>query len=411
MPVTTLAQESKIQAGFYVPQFQLRIEGVELPKDVLRDVTQVTYKDNIKEIDSFEMTVNNWAPAANDFHDFKYVGSRLETPELLQSDTELSRRFRIFEPCSKKVELRLGYVGELTVMLTGNFTTMEPNFTSGGAPTLTVRGLNVLHQLRRKQYTYAWTDMRDSDIAENLATLRDEKKPRFPLPIVTDANAKGKEPAIDIVSQKQQYDIDFLFTRARQRGYVVFVQEADPERGLPKRLYFGPSDGSVLPGLRDVTFKLEWGKSLIDFKPTLTTANQVKSVTVNGWDRKKRSAISETVTLDDPKLNKNQDLHALLEKCDPREEIVVDEPVFTSKQARERAIALLMDRQKEMVKATGTTVGLPDLRAGMRIEIGGLGSRFNGIYFVTETTHTIGESGYTTRFGARREDQTARSSA
>jgi uncharacterized protein len=374
-------------------------------------VIQVTYKDNIKEIDSFEMTVNNWAPSTNDFHDFKYVGSRLETPELLQSDTELSRRFHLFEPCSKKVELRMGYIGELTVMLSGNFTTMEPNFTSGGAPTLTVRGLNVLHQLRRKQYTYAWTDMRDSDIAENLATLRDEKKQRFPLPIVTDANAKGKEPPINIVSQKQQYDIDFLFTRARQRGYVVFVQEADAERGLPKRLYFGPSDGSVLPGLRDVTFKLEWGKSLIDFKPTLTTANQVKSVTVNGWDRKKRSAISETVNLDDPKLNKNKDLHTLLEKCDPREEIVVDEPVFTSKQARERAIALLMDRQKEMVKATGTTVGLPDLHAGQRIEIGGLGSRFNGIYFVTETTHTIGDSGYTTHFGARREDQATRSSA
>ena len=38
-----------------------------LPRDVLRDVIQLTYKDNIKEIDSFELTVNNWDPAINDF--------------------------------------------------------------------------------------------------------------------------------------------------------------------------------------------------------------------------------------------------------------------------------------------------------------------------------------------------------
>jgi phage protein D len=126
---------------------------------------------------------------------------------------------------------------------------------------------------------------------------------------------------------------------------------------------------------------------------------------VNGWNRTTRRAINVTVNLEDRELRRNHDLYELLNKCDPREEVVVDEPVFTERQARQRAIAILMDRQKEMVKATGTTIGLPDLRAGRQIEIGGLGARFNGIYFVTETTHTIGDSGYTTRFSARREDQ------
>jgi phage protein D len=108
--------------------------------------------------------------------------------------------------------------------------------------------------------------------------------------------------------------------------------------------------------------------------------------------------------LDDRKLNVNRDLYKLLLRCDPREEIVVDEPVFTKKQARKRAYAILRERQKEMVKATVRTVGLPDLRAGQRTIIKGLGSRFSGTYFITETTHTIGDSGYTTRFNARREN-------
>src|SRR5207253_1747468 len=147
-----------------------------------------------------------------------------------------------------------------------------------------------------------------------------------------------------------------------QRGYVVYVKEADKEHNTPQQLYFGPSDGSENPSLRDVTYKLEWGKSLIDFKPTLTTANQVRSVTVNGWNRNTRRAISVTVNLDDRSLRRNKDLYELLNKCDPREERVVDEPVFTEQQARQRAIALLTERQKDMVKATATTIGLPDLR-------------------------------------------------
>lgn len=404
MAVVTLREESGRQGGFYVPQFEVKIEGVGLPRDILRDVSQVTYKDSLKEIDSFELSVNNWDAETRDF---KYVGA--ETAETLRGDTPLALRYRLFEPCQKTVEVRMGYAEKLRLMVTGTFTTMEPNFPSGGAPMLSVRGLNVLHQLRRKQYTTTWGEKRDSEIAENIATLTDPelKRKRFPLPIVVDPKSKKLEKPISYVAQRNEYDIDFLLSRARQRGYVVFVLEGDPKKkGVEsrRRLYFGPSTAEH-PALHDVTFELKWGVSLVDFKPTLTTANQVKSVTVNGWNRQTKKPISEKVTLDDKKLNINRDLHEMLNRCDPREEVVVDEPVFTPAQARERAAAILLDRHKEMVKASATCVGLPDLRAGQRVRIEGVGARFSGTYFVTETTHTIGDSGYTTKFSARREDE------
>jgi phage protein D len=404
MTEVTLREESIRIGGFYVPQFEVKIEGVGLPRDVLRDVTQLTYRDNVREIDSFELTINNWDPATRAF---KYVGS--ETAKLLQGDSAESQRYRLFEPCNKEVEVRMGYLDDLRVMLKGTCTTMEPNFTSSAAPTLTVRGLNALHQLRRKQYTSAWTDKRDSEIALDIAQLTDPetRRRRFPLPIVVDDNARGREQPVPYVAQRSQYDIDFLFNRARQRGYVVFIQEADRDehdRERPQRLYFGPSQGGQIPGLRPVTFVLEWGVSLVDFKPTLTTANQVRSVTVNGWNRSTRRPIQETVTVDDRRLNLNQDLRERLGSCDPREEVVEDEPVFTPAQARERAIAILTESVKDRVKASGTTVGLPDLRAGQRVRIAGLGARFSGVYFVTDSTHTINDSGYTTRFSARREN-------
>jgi phage protein D len=57
-----------------------------------------------------------------------------------------------------------------------------------------------------------------------------------------------------------------------------------------------------------------------------------------------------------------------------------------------------------MLMGTGSTVGLPDLRASSVVYLDGLGKRFSGRYFVTGTTHTIGDSGYTTQFECRRED-------
>src|SRR5260370_38413348 len=83
-----------------------------------------------------------------------------------------------------------------------------------------------------------------------------------------------------------------------------------------------------------------------------------------------------------------------------RHEVTVGRPVHTNKQAKALAKDLLLNHLKEMIKASGSTVGLPDLRAGRTVQIGGLGSRFNGIYFITETTHTFGTDGFLTGFNA-----------
>lgn len=383
-----LDMESMVQEGFYAPKFEVKIAGVGLPKDVLRDVVSLTYRDSVEKLDGFEIRVNNWDVDRNTF---KYVGS--ETTESLAKNP----LHRLFDPCNKAVTIVMGYQPDSRVMLTGNFTTVEPTFTSGGAPMLNVRGLNVLHQLRRKKTSKTWQKKTVSEIVKSLER-------NLPVPVETDPEAKRYEEPIDFVSMRNAYPVDFILTKARERGYVVFLQEEDPKvKGSKRRLYFGRSQAGIV-GWTDFSFELDWGTSLIEFKPTLTTANQVRAVTVRGWHRPSRSPITETVDLNDKRLNRNQDLHELVNACDPRETIVVDEPVFTKRQARNRAIAILKDKQKQMVQAEGETVGLPDLRSGKKVKIGKVGSRFNGIYFVTETTYTIDDRGYRTRFKARREN-------
>jgi phage protein D len=411
MPAVKLRSESRELGDFYVPQFAVRVQGGGLPDDLLRDAVQVSYRDNIREIDSFELTVNNWDAATRDF---KYIGT--ESAKTLSASTPEAQRQHLFEPCAKVFELYMGYAGKLTAMMKGSCTTMEPSFPASGGPTLTVRALNVLHKLRRKQYSDSWTSKRDSEIATAIGNATDPEthSRRFPIPIHIDDAAQAREQPVDYVAQQNQYDIDFLFQRARQMGYVVYVgQEPGPSGQPPQEfLYFGPSQARQ-PGLRDVTYELEWGISLTDFKPTLSTANQVRSVTVRNWNRRTNRRIEARVGLDDAGIDINADLISLLTRdgCDPRDDVMVDEPMFTPEQAQRRALAILSDKLKEMVTAEGTTVGLPDLRAGQRVEIRGVGSRFSGTYFVTESTHTINDSGYVTRFTARREQRAQGGSA
>jgi phage protein D len=403
MTVTTpLHEESRRQGGFYVPRFKVKIEGVDLPRDILFDVSSVTYEDSVDSIDSFRMTINNWD---DERREYKFIGS--ETAAQLQEGHRDHARVTVFEPCGKEVILQMGYGGELVTMLKGHFTTMEPSFGDGKAE-MTVTGLNVLHQLRRRQYTTTWTDKRDSEIARDIGQRTDRGRRRFPLPVVIDDQALGNEKPMPLVTQHNQYDIDFLFQRARTRGYVVFIQEENVATGQPRQLYFGPSQAGMAPGLRDVCFELKWGASIIECKPKITTANQVGSVTVRGWHRTRRQPISRTVTLDDERLTVNRDLHRLLNACEAREEIVVDEPIFTNCEARERAIAILLDQTKQIVTADLKVVGLPDLRAGQVVEITNLGARLSGRYFVTKTTHTIDDGGYITSFSCRREQYRGR---
>lgn len=379
---------------FYAPGFEVKIEGENLPRNVLRDVMELKYIDSLTEIDRFEITVSNWDP---DLRRFKFIGS--EPPGYATGGDPASGLYRLFEPCTRNVQILLGYAGKLLPMMNGHFTTMEPNFSSGGAPTLTVTGLNVLHSLRGEKFSTSWIGKRPSFIAGNIATLKSKGKPRFPREIVTDPAALGKEPELPYTAQTNQTDVDFLLNLARQHGYELIVLPEDPKKGLKERLYFGPGKTARTP----VNYELAWGRTLIDFKPVVTAHNQVKSVTVNGWDRTAKKPIKEKVDFEDKSLKKlNLDLREIV-GCARREELVVERPVFTRDQARDLARSILRDRASSVVKATGTTVGLPELRAGTKVWIAEIGARLSGEYLVTKTEHSLNDRGYTTRFEARRE--------
>jgi phage protein D len=352
---------------FYVPAFEVRLANRPAGQEVIRDIMSVTYKDSIKDIDSFELTINNWDA---DTLGFKYSDQKL------------------FDP-GKQLDLSIGYQGQLRKVIAGEITSLRPSFPAGGGSTLAVSGLNILHRFRTKQESRTYTNVTDSEVARKIGQR---------LNVDMQAIGASDEPRLAYLVQDNQYDIIFLMERARRIGYEIVVVEGASKPTLK----YQPSTARVQPA-----YQLTYGKSLIDFQPELTTANQVGKVTVRGWDNVKKKKIEFTATRQNIKtkgVGQKGGQKEIEDSVSKKEEIIADKPVESEAEARKLAIEILDGIAKEMVKGKGSVPGLPDIRAGTILEITGVGDRFSGRYYVTGTSHTVGGGGYTTQFDCRREE-------
>jgi phage protein D len=380
---------------FYAPAFAVKLASGRLPGDVVHDVMQVTYRDSIDKLDSFELTINNWDASTRSC---KYIGNGAK-----------DEYEKLFLP-GEELQLYMGYrqpsggssPQQLTYMMKGQITALDADFPNAGGPILRVRGLNILHRFQKKQYSYIWENMRDSEIAKQLSNKASGTKPGLGIEVRVDENALAKEPIQPIVFMHNMHEILFLFLRARRHGYTLYLVEEKDGSPVTPYLYFGPSDSGT-----GTIYKLEWGKSLLNFHPTLNLTRQVAQVTVKGWNRQTQGLVESTATWGDAGVRLNLDLKSFLpaQALTERSETLFSPPFDTQEQVKAAARDLLLRHLKEMLPAQGSTVGLPELRAGRIVQIGGLGKRFDGNYFLTETTHTIGSDGYRTTFNARREQE------
>ena len=144
-------------------------------------------------------------------------------------------------------------------------------------------------------------------------------------------------------------------------------------------------------------------------------------MTVTGWNVQTKKAITQTVTRADlvkagDKVIAPEDLGVQENSLSQKLEIVVDRGFNDPDEAKKVALKTLRQLAQGLVQAKGKTIGLPDLRAGSKVNIymkpgdnkmppPADKDRFSGTYTITATTHTFNESGYTTDFDARMEAQ------
>ncbi len=265
-------------------------------------------------------------------------------------------------------------------LMVGEITSVEPDLNGTDRATLWVRGYDKSHRMNRVRKNTTYQQVKDSDLAQRLASAAS-----------LSADVTATSVVYPYLMQANQTDWEFLAGRAKRIGYRLYVEN--------RTLYFKP------PPASPPETNLEWGISLAQFRGRLNTVNQVTEVTVRGWDSAAKAAIVATVS--SPTASRStgitqeggpgaQTAHSIQGKA-----IVVDQPVVNQTDATKVAQALLDRLSAGYVEAEGQCGGSADVLAGTRVNISGVGARFNGKYLVTRALHVYSaKAGYSTRFWA-----------
>ncbi|MBN2145905.1 MAG: VgrG-related protein [Anaerolineales bacterium] len=281
------------------------------------------------------------------------------------------------------------------ILFIGEITSLEPIFPASGHSRLRVRAYDRSHRLARGKKTRTFGDANPTGSGIDESTI-----------VSTIANENGLTPNTDssgfssvkyfYVLQHNQTDLEFLWARARQIGYQVYVDD--------RKLCFQKSEterGTTAPA------ELDWGLNLGSFVPRLTTVQQLSSVKAHGWDAKQQSSIEAQSTAVAatskllPQIGLNNKGSALANTAFSLQaaEAITDTPVVSINHATALASARLLETESEIIRADGVCrMGDPRLIAGRQVTINGVGEKFSGKYFITQARHSYKGGHYLVSF-------------
>jgi phage protein D len=337
---------------YYAPDFRVDIAGLTLQADVTEAVMELSYDNSVETADMFTLRLNN-------------AGQRLTDSALFD--------------VGKRVELHMGYAGELRPMMLGEIAAVSPSFPSSGPATLTVTGYDKSHRLRHntpERFTFKY--MNDSAIAAQIAAEN------LLIPVVDPAPTATRESV-----QQTASDWAFLSELADRNYFEVRVWW--------DQLYFR------FPRPQTEMVRLEWGKNLSSFSPRLSTSGQAAMGVVRGYDYKLGQAVVAML----PMAAAGAEIEDVLERLGSSvveqlaamgRYVIRDQSIENMYDAAAVAKSMLLQLLEGLTEGSGTCIGIPNLKAGDMIDIAGVGKRFSGKYRLAKVTHTINESGYMTNF-------------
>lgn len=342
------------------PEVRLRVAGQDVPLEAEADVIEVSVLQDVSAPGMFAVRLMNWD---------------LEKLQFTWSDDPLFAE-------GGEVEVLMGYAGELEPVFVGEVTGLEPEFRADETPTVTVRGYDRGHRLLRGRKTRSFTQVKDSDIAAQIAQEAG-----------LTAEAEDTSITLEYVLQHNQTDFEFLEARARRIGFEVRVE------GKTLKFRPRPSDESEV-----LTLHLE--EDLLEFCPRLSTVGLAGSVEVRGWSPKDKEALLGTAAAADAGSTmggRTGGLDVADKAFDAAVAASVDRPVLDQGEADQIAAGRIREMALSYVTGEGVAAGRADLKAGTVVKIEGCGQRFSGLYYLASVCHTYTpKRGYRTAFTVRR---------
>jgi phage protein D/phage baseplate assembly protein gpV len=284
-----------------------------------------------------------------------------------------------------KIGVRADVQGVPDPLISGEITAIEAEID----PMLNVtvlRGYDESHRLFRGRVTAAYRNMSVSDVATKVAQRAGLR------PGTIDSTGATH----DHLAQANRSDGEFLSELAREIGYEVVVSKGQ----LHFRKPVAPTTGPDKADLATVDpLQLLLGGDLMRLRAVVTSAGQVPSVEVRGWDfDAKRAAVGKA-----PAGTGSAQISVTPKQVSapfsPPPLVATAVPYGNVRDVDQAAKALAEEVASGFAVLEGAARGNPKLKAGVAVRVGLVGDPFDGKYVLSSTRHTYTPfEGYVTEF-------------
>ena len=150
----------------------------------------------------------------------------------------------------------------------------------------------------------------------------------------------------------------------------------------------------------DAVVELGWGDGLMSFSVDIDISGQVGSVEIAYRTGARKD---EYLTFDGSDIKGKGDLpNEAGDVVEEKSVELTETKVWNEKQAKLLAKSKFLKSVMNYVTGKGSTIGIPEIKAGTAIELDGLGEKLNGKYFLGQVTHQFDAGGYLTNFTCQR---------
>jgi len=269
-------------------------------------------------------------------------------------------------------------------LITAEVTALEAEYDSLGSRAI-VRGYDPSHRFHRGRQTQTYRNVTDSDIARTVAG-------RVGVDIGTiDESGTTHEH----VSQANISDWDFLKQRATEIGFEVTFLDGKFEFRKPPAASEAPRTGDY--DSKD-PLQLVMGQDLLEFRPRVTSSEQVEEVQVRGWDPARKETVVGIAPAAASSAQLKMTPSELAGRFGSPTFVAVDRPLSSQSAVDWAATALAEQIGTTFAEAIGVARGNPLLRAGKPFSVSVVADDFAGRYVPSTTRHVFDRDGYRTEF-------------
>jgi hypothetical protein len=283
-----------------------------------------------------------------------------------------SSSFRFFNAqvfdFGKDFAVEMGRPNEVRTIFDGRIMGLEAQFPAGRAPELVVLAEDRFQDLRMTRRTRTFDDASDSDIVQQIASDQG---------LQADVDVDG--PQHKVMTQLNQSDLAFLRERAAAVDAELWIEGSTLHFQARSRRDAG-------------TVHLSYGGNLREFTVLADLAHQRSKVKVSGWDVENKEAIDEEAGEDSisGELEGLRSGSEMLEQAlATRDERIILSTPISQDEATALAKAEYRRRARRFVTGSGVADGEAAIRVGGRVEMSGLGSYFDGVYYVRQARHVF----------------------